>query len=138
MRDERWRELAVTFRIIGGVPSQGYFEELELEGIGTVKGRLRDELTAQGPLEAVHELNEADTRELLQALASGLGKLTPQASFIPDSLVGSVIVRIEDRAAAIYFDPEETDPTNASNLPPEIEWVLEELRKVFDKSTLRR
>lgn len=100
-RDEPTRDVTVVYQVSGGVPG----EDIGPSGgpVGTLRLLGDGHLTAPG--EMTVQLDPAETRQLLQQVASSLDSLVPrtEARFLPDSAVGSVTIGVRGREATLYF-----------------------------------
>jgi len=94
----------VTYRVTGGAPGEEVVDdEVHVSGSGTVNARARAPAV---PLrESSGDIRAPELRELLTQIGDGAGDLIPrsEARFVPDSIVGQIIVRIEGKEASFFF-----------------------------------
>lgn len=102
-------DLKVVYRIAGGMPSQRYEEEFIISGNGKTEVKALDLLMSKPEEVASLNLNKAETREAFQKIRLSLDSMVPleKTHFLPDSLVGSVILEIGGEKTTLYFPVEE-------------------------------
>lgn len=110
-RESLTEDIKVVYRIAGGMPHERIEEEFRLSGRGKAKVMMRDVLRSIPAQEASGELDQAETRDLLQQIGAGLDSLVPrsEARFLPDSVVGSITVEVGGEETTLYFLPEEEE-----------------------------
>ena len=110
-RETLTEDVKVVYRVAGGMPHQRIEKELKLSGRGKADLKVRDALKPGPAEEASGELTEAETRDLLRQIASGLDSLVPrsEARFLPDSVVGSITVEVDGEETTLYFLAEEEE-----------------------------
>jgi hypothetical protein len=108
-RDELAEDVTVVYGVSGGIPGQrvgdreafgGEVTDLKLAGDGN--------LTAPGA--PAVQLDPAETRQLLELVASSLDSMVPEgeARFVPDSVIGSVTIGVGGNEATLYFLADES------------------------------
>lgn len=104
-RESLTEDIKVVYRVAGGMPHERIEEEFTLSGRGRAKVMVRDVLRSIPAQEASGELDQVETRDLLQQIESGLDSLVPrsEARFIPDSVVGSITVEVNGEEETLYF-----------------------------------
>jgi hypothetical protein len=88
-------------------PGQLVDEELHVSGPGPVNARVRASDAAMR--ESSEHLAAPEMKELLLQIVEVLGELIPQseARFIPGSIVGKILVKIDGQEASFFFLPHE-------------------------------
>lgn len=125
-------DVKVTYRIAGGMPSQRVEEEFRLSGSGKSKVVSRDILRSIPTQEGSGELDQNETRELLRKIGSGLDGLVPrsEAHFLPDSVVGSIIIEVDGEAETLYFLAEEGERlAQTKPISPLMTEAIQQIRK---------
>lgn len=103
--EELSEEIRVVYRVAGGMPHERLDHEFALTGVGKSDVRMGDELRAMAPQEASAELDQIETRDLLEQIGVSLDELVPrsEAQFLPDSVVGSVTIEVDGETATLFF-----------------------------------
>lgn len=126
-------DIKLFYRITGGMPSERVEEEFRLSGSGKAKVMAQDVLRSMPTQEVSGEINQAETRDLLQQLGSGIDSLVPrsEANFLPDSLVGSIIIEVGGEKATLYFLADEEERL-AQNKPisPKMTDAIQRIGKI--------
>jgi hypothetical protein len=101
-------DLEVVCHIFGGMPSQRYEHEIRVAGSGAARVALHDARRVIHT-EATGTLGGDEVRELLRKIGEDVETLVPpsDAQFPPDSLVGSVTLRVAGQEKTFFFDPDE-------------------------------
>jgi hypothetical protein len=104
-RESLTEDIKVVYRVAGGMPHERIEEEFRLSGGGKANTMVRDVLRSIPAQEASGELDQAETRDLLQQIESGLGSLVPrsEARFLPDSVVGSITIEVDGEQETLFF-----------------------------------
>jgi hypothetical protein len=135
-RESLTEDIKVVYRVAGGMPHERIEEEFRLSGKGTAKVMMRDELKAIPPQEAYGELDQAETRDLLQQIEAGLDSLVPrsEARFIPDSVVASITVEVEGEETTLYFLPEEEERlAQEKPIAPQMTEAIQRIRQISQR-----
>jgi hypothetical protein len=101
--------LAVTYRVLGGRPSQRLDYTVAVDPVDGIKVTAYD---ARASREVKHQSfapQTFDVPNLFEKLSAGLQSLLPasKAEFPPDALVGSITISVDNRQETFYFAPEE-------------------------------
>jgi hypothetical protein len=119
LRQGRLADVTITYRVAGGMPADNRIEEeLSLSGAGATARVAR----AAGPQEASGAVDPAECASMLQLIERDVSRLIPasEASFVPDSTVGSITVGMGDTATTYYFlVDEEAQQARARAATPE-------------------
>ncbi|MFF8954509.1 hypothetical protein [Streptomyces sp. NPDC014894] len=117
--------IEIEHRVSGGTPGERRTsEEVTLTGTGSARARGEDsrEPGGAGARDSAGSLEDAETRELFRRLGASTEGLVPRSEtgFTPDSLVGSVTIRVDGHRATLFYlaDPEQRE-TQGRPLPPE-------------------
>ena len=124
--------IGVVSRVTGGMPGEGQIED-ELILSGERQVRSRSASTGAAPRDDASELSEADARSLFELIGSGVDSLVPrsQASFIPDSVVGSITIEVDgEQATYFYLVDEEQREAQGHPLSPEMADALRRLDEI--------
>ncbi len=114
--------VTVTYRIVGGIPSERTEQEVVVQGNRQAVARSVNMLTTAMPREASEELSSDETRELFNQVSSDIEGLVTRenARFVPDSLVGTITIDMDGEEATFYFSVEDEDvEERARALPTE-------------------
>lgn len=132
--------MKVTYRVEGGMPSEQIKEEFRLSGNGKATVREMNVLTASAPQEVSTDLDKSATREVFKNVEVGLDRMVTrsEASFLPDTAVGSVTIEVEGKKTTLFFPAEEESIRKGRDLAPEIltagPGIAETMRFFKDKS----
>ena len=127
------RDIKVTYRIAGGMPSERVEEEFKLRGNGEAKEVIQDEMRSVPRKEGSANLEKSETQDLLRQIGLGLDDLVPrsEAHFLPDSPVGSVTIEVDGEETTLYFLAEEEDRrAQEKPISPQMTEAIHHLRKV--------
>ena len=110
-QEEFPEDVKITYRVSGGMPSERYDEEVEPRASRQVNLSRRDVLGTAMPEEAAGELEQSEMDELLQQIGAGLDSLATrdEASFLPDSLIGTITIEVDGEEETFYFLADEED-----------------------------
>jgi hypothetical protein len=125
-------DVRVVYRISGGMPSERVDEEFNLSGNGKATVRSLDILKSRTFKEATADLTQGEVSEAFQKVEKSLDKLVPfsEARFMPDSIVGSITIEEGGKKTTLYFQEEETVPTeNIRGASPEISVISRYFRE---------
>jgi hypothetical protein len=135
-RESLTEDIKVVYRVAGGMPHERIEEEFRLSGKGTTEVMMRDELKAIPAQEASGELDQAETRDLLQQIEAGLDSLVPrsEARFIPDSVVASITVEVDGEEVTLYFLPEEEQRlAQEKPIAPQMTGAVQRIRQISQR-----
>jgi hypothetical protein len=122
-RDTLPEGVTVVYRVAGGMPHERIEHEFRLTGAGEARVQLRDELTATPPQEAADQLEQGETRDLLEQIGASLEDAVPrsEARFLPDSTVGSITLIVDGEEQTLFFlaDEEQRVAREMEQLPEE-------------------
>jgi hypothetical protein len=104
-------DMKITYRLTGGAPGQRLKEEVEIAADGPARVSVHDEMRMKPSEQASSTIKPNEVQELYQMLEQGLDSLTPasEARFVPDSLVGSIILEVGNKTATFYFLADESE-----------------------------
>jgi len=115
--------MRVVYRVSGGMPHERLEHEFKLTGGGRSSVRMGDELRGMAPQDAIADLDQVETRDLLEQIGVSLDELVPrsEARFLPDSVVGSIIIEVDGEAAEFFFlaDEDQRIAQEEDRLPAE-------------------
>lgn len=97
----------VIYRVTGGAPGEQIInDELRVAGPGTVHARAS--AAPAGTQENSAQLAPPEMQALVQVVSDGVGDLIPrsEARFIPDTIVGQVLLRVDGKEASFFFLPD--------------------------------
>ncbi|MFC9872895.1 hypothetical protein [Nocardia salmonicida] len=99
--------MGILRRVAGGMPSQQVAAETIAMDLGPVSLRS----TGGAPGAVAESLADPEFRDVLQKLSKAVNELVPrsEARFLPDSLVGSLTIKVDDREATFYYLADEHD-----------------------------
>ncbi len=126
-------DIKLVYRIRGGMPSERVEEEFRLSGSGKAKVVAQDVLKSMPVQEVSEEIDQAETRDLLRQMGSGIDSLVPrsEAHFLPDSLVGSITVEVGGEEATLYFlADEEEQLAQDKPISPQMTEAIQRIRKI--------
>jgi hypothetical protein len=121
----------VTYRVSGGMPSERVEEEFTLSSDGKATVATRDVLDTAMPQEASSELQTSEVRELLQQIGEGFEGLVTrsEASFLPDSLVGTITIEVDGEGVTLYFlADEEERQVQSKPITPQMSQAVQRIR----------
>lgn len=113
-------DMKVTFRIAGGLPDQRLEEEVTLSGRGEAEVKAMDMLESK-PTEKVHAtLPQEEIQAAFQKIKLSLDSMVPrsEACFLPDSVVGSVVIEIGDEKTTMFFPVDSAEKTAGREAVP--------------------
>jgi hypothetical protein len=98
-------DVQVFYRVAGGMPEERIEHEFELAGDGRARVRMADALRDMPAQETSAELDQDETRKLLEEVGVSLDELVPrsEARFLPDSVVGMITIEAEGERATFFF-----------------------------------
>ncbi len=128
--------IRVSTRTAGGMPGEQHLDRsVEVDGEGharaiawATEGRVLAEASA--------DIDDDTLVEVLRKLSLGAEGLVPRsrARFLPDSLVGSVVVEVEGESTELFYLPDEEDRvTQGKPIPPAAADALATLRRLGDR-----
>lgn len=128
--------IRVSVRLAGGMPSERHLDRtvtLSASGEALVSATDND---AAGPAGNSRKLSEEDAAEFMRSLSEDPQGLVPrsQARFLPDSLVGSLLVEVEGETVELFYLADEQDRvTQGKQISPTAAEGLARLRDVADR-----
>src|ERR1700751_862461 len=101
-------DLQVTYRVVGGMPSQRVNYEVRVNSVDGATVAVSDPRTARMAKHATIAPEHLDVTGMFQQISAGLHSIMPasRARFAPDAFVGSLTIRIGDEEETFYFVPE--------------------------------
>ena len=101
--------LAVTYRVLGGRPSQRLDYTVEVDAVDGIKVSAYDVRASREVKHQSFAPQTFDLPGLFEKLSAGLQSLIrpSKAAFPPDALVGSITISVDNRQETFYFAPEE-------------------------------
>jgi hypothetical protein len=129
-------DIKLIYRIAGGLPTEQVEEEFRLYGSGKADVVVRDALKSMPIKEVSGEIDQAETRDLLQQIESGLDSLTPrsEARFLPDSVVGSITIQVGQEETTLYFLADEGERlAQAKPISPQMTEAIQRIRNIWPR-----
>jgi hypothetical protein len=133
------RGIALTYRVSGGPPGKRLLQILRVAGEGDVTYEHQDELHKQKPVRTRMVLPPDEVMALFrQVYESGILELRdPGAGFLPDSVIGAIVIESDGAQVANYFLAEEHQQISQNKSPsapiaslrPKFEALCEAARK---------
>jgi hypothetical protein len=121
-------DLQVIYRVAGGMPSERLEYEIKIDSVGGAKITSYDAQISRtikhGPIAS----DVPEVADLFKQIVAGLHSLLPasRATFLPDALVGSITIRVDDEEETFYFVPEvEKRRTPEKRVAPPMELTLQ-------------
>jgi hypothetical protein len=101
--------LAVTYRVLGGRPSQRRDYTVSVDPVAGIEVAAYDARASREIKRQSFGPQAFDIPGLFEKLGAGLQSLIPasKAEFPPDALVGSITLSVDNREETFYFAPEE-------------------------------
>ena len=133
--DER-KNVSVSLKIAGGLPSQAYQLDFQVSGEGAVRCEMGCEMSGRKAKSEAGTLKDAEFGTLLKKVVESgvLNVPQEQPRFLPDTLVG--VLEISDGVSVYrtYFaaDPDQAKQQNQT-LRPELEKTINELYRMAAK-----
>lgn len=121
------------YRSEGGIPSQRFEEGFKLSGSGDAWVMHHEVVRSIPRREAELKLDDNETEELFRLITAGARSLLPMedAGFIPDSVVGTLTMEVEDAKTILFFLALERDRLDQDQMiAPEMIEALERLREI--------
>jgi len=102
-------DVQVVYRVAGGMPSQRVEYEIAVDSVAGARVTVYDARLAQEAKHASIPPVRLDVAGLFEQVSTGLHSLLPsaRATSLPDALVGSITIRINNDEETFYFIPEE-------------------------------
>lgn len=131
-------DIEIVYRITGGMPDERKdIPEISLSGAGASTVTVRDPQGISLLQEASAELDQAETQALFQQMRSGIDSLVirSEARFLPDSLVGSITIKVNGEEATLYFLVDEKDRLiQGKPIDHQVAKAIEQLTRLSQKS----
>src|SRR5713101_5513887 len=101
-------DLQVSYRVVGGMPSQRVDYEVTVDSVGGARVAVSDARTSRTARRASIAPENLDVAGLFRQISAGLHSLMPasRASSSPDAFVGSITIRVGGDEETFYFVPE--------------------------------
>lgn len=129
--------IRVSVHVAGGMPSERRLDRtVTLSASGEALVTATDNDTA-GRVRNSSKLSDEDAADFMRSLSEDAQGLVPrsQASFLPDSLVGSLLVEVEGESVELFYLADEQDRvTQGKPISPAAARGLARLRDVADQS----
>jgi hypothetical protein len=128
--------IKVSMQLIGGMPGERHLNRsvvIDEDRQASVRSSGDD---APEPAEARARVEDETLDEVLHKLAEGVDGLVPrsQASFLPDSLVGSITVEVDGETTELFYLADEEDRiTQNKPIPPAAAEALDSVRRLSDQ-----
>jgi hypothetical protein len=128
--------IRVRVRVAGGMPEEQHVDrtiEVDSSGAAAATAAADD---AAGPAEERGDVPEEDLSALMRELSEGAEGLVPrsQARFLPDSLVGSVVLEVDGDTTELFYLADEQDRiTQNKPIPPAAASALDQLQRLGDR-----
>jgi hypothetical protein len=102
-------DLQVTYRAVGGMPSQRVDFTVTVDPVTGAKVVAFDARTTRGAKQSTVASDAFDVVSLFEQISAGLHTLrsASEAKFAPDALIGSITIRSGSSEETFYFVPEE-------------------------------
>jgi hypothetical protein len=103
------RSLTVTYRVLGGMPSQRVDFTVAANPVDGIKVAAYDARVSREIKRESFTPETFNVPGLFEKLSAGLHSFASasQAAFLPDALVGSITINVDNREETFYFAPEE-------------------------------
>ncbi|MFD5088028.1 hypothetical protein ACFWOG_36060 [Kitasatospora sp. NPDC058406] len=123
--------IEIKHRVAGGMPGeQRVSEEVVVSATGLARARSDN---AREPVENTAILDRTQTLDLFRKLGERATDLVPraQARFLPDSLVGTVVIKVDEHEATLFYLADESErETQQQPLPPETAAAVNEFSRL--------
>lgn len=129
----------ITFRVSGGTHGKRLDKSVSITANGAARVRVTDELRSSGT-DVRMELGHERVLHLLREIGLSLSDLLrkEEASFVPDSLVGSVSVGIGNEVETYYFlADEEMYVDEGRRVPTGVRRILDRFQAIEDECAAR-
>jgi hypothetical protein len=132
---------ALTYRISGGPPGKRLLTTLRVSGDGVAIREHSDEIRGKRSTRAKTTLSQNEVKSLFrQVQESGLlEQLETGTGFLPDSIVGSIIITLAGAQVGYHFLPEEHQQKSQRKEPTppvqRLRMVLEDLSKKVQRES---
>lgn len=124
---------AIYFKLEGGVGEDHIEESVAITSPGDLLVKVNDSLLKRPQGEVCSHIDQQNTLELCRTLLDGVNSMVPaaDASFIPDTLLGSVSFIIGDETETFYFEADEEDRAHRGKpIPDEIKSILNQMQQI--------
>jgi hypothetical protein len=121
-------DLQVTYRVVGGMPSQRVNYEVNVDSVSGATVAVSDARLSPTTKRASIAPEQLDVRGLFKQISAGVQSLVPasRASSAPDAAVGSITIRVGNDEETFYFVPEaEKRRTPGKGVAPSMERALQ-------------
>jgi len=126
-------QIHFSYRAEGGIPSQRLEESFTLSGSGQALVMYREVVRSIRRREVELRLVDDEVEELFRLVSAGAGSLSTieEAEFIPDSVVGTLTIGVEDARTTLFFLALERDRIDQDKpIAPEMNEALKRFREI--------
>ncbi len=128
--------VVIAYRLKGGVCEDRVEETVSISAPGGLRIKVKDKLAMKPQGEVSSKINSQDSLALCKLLLDGVDNMVPaaKASFIPDTLIGSVTFAIGDETETFYFEADEEDCEHRGQpIPTQIKDIMSQFNKIEKK-----
>jgi hypothetical protein len=125
--------IKVTYRTEGGPPGKLLSEQIIFFGNGNVNFIKKDETESANLQERFLKLDRAIVRSLFNQISRGLDNYIriEIAPFLPDSVISSITIELENKQISVYFLTYEMDRIiQNSNIPQEMAEAIKSIENI--------
>lgn len=101
------QDVQIVYGVVGGMPSQRVQARVAVDSIRGARVEVYDARHCPTASEASIPQEDFDVARLFERVAAGIHSLLPasRAVFAPDTVVGSLTIRVQDDEETFYFVP---------------------------------
>jgi len=133
---------ALIYRISGGPPGKRLLTNLRVSGTGVVSHEYRDEMQGKRTTRARTTLSNNEVKSLFRQIQDSglLGQVDIGTGFLPDSIIGSIIIESPDARVVYHFLAEEHQQKSQQKEPSrpvqQLKNVLENISQKVRKQSV--
>lgn len=128
--------IKVSVHVAGGMPGEQHVDrQVVVDGSGEAMATTPPTEGA-APAEAHEHVEEAALVDMMRKLGEGAEGLVPRsrARFLPDSVVGSVVVEVDGQTTELFYLADEEDRiTQGKPIPPSAAEALASMQRMGDR-----
>ena len=127
------KKVQVIYEVSGGPPGERINQKMIIGDDANVKLETNDETRPSLEKMRLIQFEETELKSLLEELASSLSKTKslldePDKGFLPDSVVSSLTIKVENKTLTLHFLTDELDrKLQKKPITQELERVLEKI-----------
>jgi hypothetical protein len=131
------KKVFVAYEVSGGPPGERITQKMIIGEDENVKLEMNDETKPDIDKMSLISIDPAERKSLLEELATSLDKGKslldePDKVFLPDSVVSSLTIQVEDETLTLHFLTDEFDRKLQNKpIPPELSTVIEKINLKF-------